>query len=341
MDTEYYDFPILNDNLENVFEKEDTDSFNDSIFLPTQFEEIQQLEEDLSQNNSVNKFNEKRGTRLARKDDFDYNSYIQEEMKNFNTDEMSDPMRKHMIQKIRNRMSAQRSRLRQKTIQEGMEKENERIKEQNKMLKAEVTQLKLENERLRKKLHISETSDGTSVDEKTNSDKSIYTRDKTVSSNFPVNKVSIFVVLAVLCAYLVPGSMPVNNPAVKMGGIVPMITSSLPQTSRHLRTVEALCSDFCKNQRVLCDRDLDRGATLQYLHQLNKLSAQEPREGTEKQIELFDKVNAQKLICFDPESPVETENIFRIIVSTQAQGQLQSDNVYLGQFEKLVTSHVN
>jgi hypothetical protein len=335
MDTECYDFPILNDNLENVFEKEDTDSFNDSIFLPTQFEEIQLLD-DSSQTPPGHRRSDKRPPRQARKDDFDYNAYIKEEMKKHDGDALPENLRKHMIQKIRNRMSAQRSRLRQKNMQESMEKENEILKEQNAELKLEILQLRAENERLRKKLHLAETSEGTSVDEKTGSEKSVYTRDKTVTGTFPVSKVSVFLALAVVCAFLVPGSAPMDNPAVKMGGIIPMLTSSLPQTSRHLKTVETICSDFCKSQRVLCDRDLDRGATLQYLQRLNKLSAMEPQEGTEKQIELFDKVNAQKLICFDPESPVETENIFRIIVGAQAQGHLTSDDVYLGQFEKLV-----
>lgn len=333
MEAEYYDFPILNDNLDNIFEKEDTDSFNDSIFLPKQFEEIQQLEE-ASPTLASARRPDKRPSRIGRKDDYDYSAYIREEMKHYNTAEMSEQARKHMIQKIRNRMSAQRSRMRQKSMQETMEKENQVLKDENQRLKNQVMTLRVENERLRKKLNITETAEGTSVDEKTQSETSVYTREKTVTGNLPVNKVSIFVVLALVCAFLVPASNLGDNNAVKMGGIVPMISSTLPQTSRHLQTFQAMCSDFCKNQRVLCDRDLDRGATVHYLKQLSKLSA-ETTEGSEKQIELFDKVNAQKLICFDPESPVETENIFRIIVGTRTQGRLRTDDVYLGQFEKL------
>lgn len=47
-----------------------------------------------------------------KKDDFDYNKYIEREMKKMDTEKMDSNKKKKMIQKIRNRMSAQRSRLR-------------------------------------------------------------------------------------------------------------------------------------------------------------------------------------------------------------------------------------
>ena len=47
-------------------------------------------------------------------DDFNYTKYIEEEMKNINTRNMNENVKKKLIQKIRNRMSAQRSRVRQK-----------------------------------------------------------------------------------------------------------------------------------------------------------------------------------------------------------------------------------
>ena len=335
METECDDFPIFNDNFEHDFEKDEPDSFNDSIFLPNEFEEIQQIEHPESPKKTI-KRNERRALRQARKDDFDYNAYIQEEMKNFDTNAMSETLRKHMIQKIRNRMSAQRSRLRQKSMQECMEKENEVLKNQNMALRKEVMTLKKENEQLRRKLARVENTEGSSVDEKSNSEISILTREKTNSqSSFPLSKTSVFLILAVVCAFIMPGAGPMENPAVKMGGIVPILTSTLPQTGKQLKTIETMCSDYCKNTKVLCDKELDRGAALHRLRQLNKISSMESVPGTEKQIELFDKVNAQKLICFDPQSPVETENIYRIIVNTRSQDRLNNEQVYLGQFEEL------
>ena len=47
-----------------------------------------------------------------KKDDFDYNKYIDRELKKMDTSKMDSSRKKKLIQKIRNRMSAQRSRLR-------------------------------------------------------------------------------------------------------------------------------------------------------------------------------------------------------------------------------------
>lgn len=47
-----------------------------------------------------------------KKDDFDYNKYIEKELRKMDTSKMDSGRKKKLIQKIRNRMSAQRSRLR-------------------------------------------------------------------------------------------------------------------------------------------------------------------------------------------------------------------------------------
>lgn len=341
MEIDNFELAIFNDNYDNLLENDDPDSLNDSIFLQTQFEEIQQIpDSDPFALNQDSKPSSRKAARHVRKDDFDYNAYIKEEMKNYDTDAMNDNLRKHMIQKIRNRMSAQRSRLRQKSMQECMEKENEALKSQNMSLRREVFALRDENEQLRKRLknlESSKTVECTSEEEKTNSESSVYVREKKAAGGSAIPKLPVLLVLAVVCAFLVPGSGPIDNPAVKMGGIVPMITSSLPQTSRALKTMDRMCSDYCKQQRMLCDKDMDRAEALVYLKQLNKISVMEAPDGKEKQIELFDKVNAQKLICFDPESPVETENIIRIIVNSRNTGKLDTEEVYLGHFERLAT----
>lgn len=340
MDIDNFELAIFNDNFEGVLDKDDHDSLNDSIFLQTQFDEIQQIPDSDSPTVNESKRGDRKQVRHVRKDDFDYNAYIKEEMKNYDTETMTENLRKHMIQKIRNRMSAQRSRLRQKSMQECMEKENEALKSQNMHLRREVLALREENEKLRvrvKSLESSKTTECTSEEEKTNSESSVYIREKKIAGGFGIPKTPLFLALAIVCAFIIPGGAPVDNPAVKLGGVVPMITTSLPQNSRALKTMDRMCSDYCKGQRVLCDKDMDRAEALLYLNQLNKISVGEAPDGKEKQIELFDKVNAQKLICFDPESPVETENIFRIIVNTRSTGKLDTEEVYLGQFERLST----
>lgn len=52
-------------------------------------------------------------------------------MRKIDTKNMDQSKKKKLIQKIRNRMSAQRSRLRQKKIMEKLEIENKKIKSVN------------------------------------------------------------------------------------------------------------------------------------------------------------------------------------------------------------------
>lgn len=70
----------------------------------------------------------KRGNK---KDDFDYGKYIKKELKRLGFATLEAGKKKKLIQKIRNRKSAQRSRLRQKEILLQMEDENKLLKSEN------------------------------------------------------------------------------------------------------------------------------------------------------------------------------------------------------------------
>lgn len=59
-----------------------------------------------------------------KKDDFDYNKYIDRELEKMDASKIDSNKKKKLIQKIRNRMSAQRSRLRQKRVLSDLEVEN-------------------------------------------------------------------------------------------------------------------------------------------------------------------------------------------------------------------------
>ena len=74
------------------------------------------------------KLKKRRGNK---KDDFDYNKYIDRELKKMDTSKMDQNKKKKLIQKIRNRMSAQRSRLRQKRVLSELEVENQNLIETN------------------------------------------------------------------------------------------------------------------------------------------------------------------------------------------------------------------
>ena len=87
-----------------------------------------------------------------KKDDFDYNKYIEQELRKIDTSQMDKSKRKKLIQKIRNRMSAQRSRLRQKKILLKLEKENEVLKNQNSDLQKKIDKLLEEKNKMNQNL---------------------------------------------------------------------------------------------------------------------------------------------------------------------------------------------
>lgn len=87
----------------------------------------------------------KKRKRGNKKDDFDYNKYIQQELKKSNSQNLDNSSKKKLIQKIRNRMSAQRSRLRQKQLLKTLEEENKSLKSQNKFLEQKLKKIEQEN----------------------------------------------------------------------------------------------------------------------------------------------------------------------------------------------------
>lgn len=338
MEEEFFNFPILNENFQSIFERENTDDSNNSIYLNPEFESIRDYKESEFEmkDETDTKRREKRNNRVnLRKDDFDYNEYIREEMKKHDTDNMPESVKKHMIQKIRNRMSAQRSRIRAKTFQETIEKENNRLKTRNNELKKQVECLEAENHQLRKRIEVLESSVTTaslSEEEKSDSSEIFRSRDKVKSFN--LQKASLFMILAVICIAVFPSGMGVDDSNKRLGGF-PMLGSSLPQMTKQLKTIDDICRTYCEKQNLLCKEQMYVNDS--YSSKINKIQSIDYKPKTEKQIELFDRVNTQKLICFDPENPIETENVYKIIVSSVNNNKLSSDELYYADFHKIVS----
>ena len=335
MEEEFFNFPILNENFQSIFERENTDDSNNSIFLNPEFEDIRDYKES-EEIKEDSKKKDKRNNRInLRKDDFDYNEYIREEMKKHDTDSMPENVRKHMIQKIRNRMSAQRSRIRAKNFQETIEKENNKLKTKNTELKKQVEILETENFQLKKRIEILESSVTTasfSEEDKSNASEIFRSREK--AKPFNMQKASLFMILAVICIAVFPSGMAVDDSNKRLGGF-PMLGSNLPQMNKQLKTIDDICRTYCEKQNLLCKDQMYMES--RYSSKINKIQSIDYKPKTEKQIELFDKVNTQKLICFDPENPTETENIYRIIVSSVNNNNLSSDELYYADFHKIVT----
>merc|ERR1711976_327707 len=81
-----------------------------------------------------------------------YETYIKNELKKYNTKNMSN-FEKKIIQKIRNRMSAQRSRMRNKNKMISFQKENQILKNQNNILLNQLKIFQSQNLLLKSKLN--------------------------------------------------------------------------------------------------------------------------------------------------------------------------------------------
>lgn len=126
------DFDNLNNSFRTLEEKTFDFSENEkpqpapqTSFVLPQFPKIK----------TENKIAPEKRKRGNKKDNFDYDQHIQRELERLNVKNLSKKERKNLIQKIRNRMSAQRSRLRQKNAMKILEEQNDEIMSENAALK--------------------------------------------------------------------------------------------------------------------------------------------------------------------------------------------------------------
>ena len=244
-------------------------------------------------------------------DDFDYKAYINAEMARINAEDMDEQTRKKLIQKIRNRVSAQRSRNRAKGVVELLKEENQYLRAQNAELKRRVDALGSANNELRAKvtkLEHSHKSHSTTEQEDTQSLESfdLHRRSSgTASGKFM--KTGLFVVaMCVLLAF-----SPANRDAnVQLSGVVPLLASNAQHSSRQLQTIENYCKDYC-NERQQCRNPyvgLEPSA-------LNSTVLQVYRD-SDRDLNLFtgDRVEEDvvPLMCYEPkaDSPVKQTTVF-------------------------------
>lgn len=202
-------------------------SLNDSFPHPT---DIQNESQD---NILVNK-KSNRGKKL---DNFDYNSKIQEELQRLGESAADEASKKKLIQKIRNRISANRSRLRLKSEVETLKEENENLIIVIQDLEAKLDHSSNENQVLKQKLfetgYISHPM--TPQAEPAN-----YYRTKVnINKSYVKNT---FFIATILIAVAMLGNSTINR--VKMGGAVPLLSLNGQKT----KTRNATVTEFCKKQ---------------------------------------------------------------------------------------------
>lgn len=301
--------------LEELFsdirsEDNQLDFLNNSIFFTEEEKPIPPIEHDKpvkSEKTRESPKAKKVYKRGKKADDFDYNEYIEKEMANIDTEDLTDAQKKNLMAKIRNRVSAQRSRMRSKNQLERLRSENLQLKTNNNELFKAITVLKTENDNLRnevEKLQHSLKSQSTSEND-TNKDTSFdFFRSNPKPGNTGDSSFRSFLFIAIMViavAYspnIDNGSgSPSFNSQIRMGGVVPMLATNIPGSDKQLRTLENICKPYCDANHKCKD--------MNELYDELRLKRADEGTGLVKYEEQTDKV-LHGMMCYDGEAENST-----------------------------------
>ena len=265
--------------------------------------------------------------RKNKKDDFDYSNYIRTEMVRSKATELEPSVQKRMIQKIRNRMSAQRSRQRQKSMLGILEQENQELKCQNIDLFRRLTESQRECAALKEQLQASKKSASTSDNEDTISQASSEVVRECRAASFAGRGNVFLVVVAVLAVCLLPmtGGGDGGNAAVKMGGIVPF---SAPTTKPSNLSIASYCRKYCRKE------DAPQLAVDQRAVQLYGREEEEEAATAAARLPSSQK-DTSTLVCFDPRSKGSYREAFRVLVDNHTFSYLDPAHSYYGAFSRV------
>ena len=319
-----YDFAEEN----NDFDLDDPAyELNDSILSPdfgvTDYG-MESTDTNLSQNVPFDQ-RTMQSSRKNKKDDFDYNTYIKAELVKMKATDMDPSVKKRMIQKIRNRMSAQRSRQRQKSMLQILEKENKELKLHNLELFKRLNEAQKENNKLKehvKTLESSKKSASTSDNEETLSHSSTeLTRENRRGSYAGLRNVFL-VLVAIVAVAFVPMSAG-DNSGVKMGGVVPFFATQTPASHKASPSIESYCRKYCTKEEGLhwgLPTTHDRALEL-YDENAKWLSSSDKDTST--------------LVCFDPRSKTAYRDAFRVVVNNATMSYIDPAHSYYGAFSRV------
>lgn len=176
---------------------------------------------------------------------------------------LDDNSRKRMMQKIRNRISAQESRDRRKVYIEAMEAENKELMVENLGLREIISDLKTKNKNLIQKFEeLSTTNEAPSLENRSEHNTSppneytmeaeIITRQKLPSPGMDWKVGTLFVVCLVCASAMMPTNFQSNIKDVKQNAIMPLLTARRPvklqDNTQALAKVQDMCKPFCAQQ---------------------------------------------------------------------------------------------
>lgn len=177
---------------------------------------------------------------------FDYRKHIMRELSNINVNAMDPLAKKKLVQKIRNRISAQRSRERSKNLLERLQEENFFLKDELAKSRAEVDSLKEEVSSLKRKLQTPIFEDSSPEYLLPEPVRRVY-RDHLSSPTFNRSFfIALVCVVSLLCVSFGPATSagPSN---VKLSATFPALATTLTPSSRQLSTIKETCNLYCKD----------------------------------------------------------------------------------------------
>ena len=177
----------------------------------------------------------KKNNRGRKVDDFDYNTRIKEELEKIG-EKVNDPQsKKKLIQKIRNKLSANRSRLRSKDEMKTLRNENTALKEMNEELRQQMESFANENKKLIEKLF---------KDKSLNSEiKTDFEDESIIRENSKGEKghfKNLFFITAILLTISLFPSISQDN--VKISGVVPLLSLKKPLQKLKKSTITEFCN---------------------------------------------------------------------------------------------------
>jgi hypothetical protein len=233
-----YEFKSCDEKLNDSFD------VKDSSPQPTDKSEMEDVQ---SLTPSINKT--KKIAKKKKQDDFNYKEYIDLELKKMNAENMEGKCRKRLVQKIRNRMSAQRSRQRNKNILESLKIENEVLRLKNEALIGNLKNYRQENDILRIQLESTgqykKSYSSTDNDEVKSFDESDdYNRQEKSSGGFNM-KNFLFISMMIVTLLISPDT---NVNGIKMSGFISIPSSKGVKSTNRIDTLRDLCDKYYANK---------------------------------------------------------------------------------------------
>jgi hypothetical protein len=334
MEELFDEYPCLsNFNEGSIFGAEQADDLSDSFFgwertsgepgSPVQNKENK---------NSFKTDDSENTRRKNRKDDFDYESYINEELQRHKLDNLNPSVQKKMIQKIRNRMSAQRSRQRQKNVLENLENENLNLRMANVELCRQLKELQSENIDLKVTLQKLQDSKGSLSTSQEIEDQSFTSEGELARSENQSRSLKykglLFLAIAAIACTMAPSSEPSQPSIVMMGGVVPMVGRNLSKkltTGSQLKTLEDQCKPYCPKCKVHSDCPSQTAGRSLKIYEEEK-----------HRIQIALNLETDTWMCFDPKVSYVKSQALRIVINRDALDSIDRNALYFADIQKII-----